>query len=188
MCEYDKHCQVVLERQFPGVSIVPDVREIDGGMPRVDVLHAGYPCQPFSHAGKKLGTTDPRHLWPEIARSIRILRPRYVILENVSNHLRLGFDVVLADLASMGFHAKWGLVRASDAGTPHKRERLFVVASHADSGGFKGSAAMHLERKRRSPNMLRENPTISSLYHLVRQAEETGVWQNTLPGESTAKP
>lgn len=134
-CEADKHCRTILERHWPGVPIVPDVREIDGGLPRVDLLHGGYPCQPFSSAGKRLGERDPRHLWPEFARSIGILRPGFVLLENVSGHLRLGFDRVLADLTDLGYDARWMVVRASDVGAPHRRERLFVLATDADGGG-----------------------------------------------------
>lgn len=97
-------------------------------VPRVDVITAGYPCQPFSNAGKRKGTDDPRHLWPHIARGIGALRPRLVVLENVDAHLRRGFDVVLADLAVLGYDATWTIVRASDTGAPHRRKRLFVLA------------------------------------------------------------
>lgn len=130
LCESDKHCRVVLERHFPGVPIVPDIRELDAGTPRVDVLHGGYPCQPFSNAGRRRGEDDPRHLWPEFAHVVRLLRPRVVVIENVEAHLRLGFDSVLCDFAEMGMDVRWGVVRASDVGAPHGRARLFAVASH----------------------------------------------------------
>lgn len=129
MCEYDKHCRAVLDHRFPGVPVFPDVRELGADTPAVDILAGGYPCQPFSHAGKRLGEADPRHLWPEFARCVGILRPRFALLENVSGHLRLGFDSVLADLARLGYDARWVVVRASDVGAPHRRERLFVIAS-----------------------------------------------------------
>lgn len=132
MCEYDKHCQVILDRQFPGVPVYPDVRELGADTPCVDVITAGYPCQPFSNAGKRQGEADPRHLWPEVARCLGLLRPRFALLENVSGHLGLGFDRVLADLAKIGYDAKWVVVRASDVGAPHRRERLFVVASDTE--------------------------------------------------------
>lgn len=101
-------------------------------VPRVDILTAGYPCQPFSNAGKRKGVDDPRHLWPHIARGIGALRPRIVILENVDAHLRRGFDVVLADLAVLGYDATWTIVRACDTGAPHRRKRLFVLAENTD--------------------------------------------------------
>jgi len=139
MCEYDKHCRGVLAERFPGVPCYPDVRELGADAPRVDVLCGGYPCQPFSVAGKRGGETDPRHLWPEFARLIGLLRPRFAVLENVRGHLGLGFDAVLAHLAGMGYDARWGVVRASDVGAPHQRARLFVVATDADWQGRQGA-------------------------------------------------
>jgi len=130
-CESNPNCQVVLERHWPSVPIVPDVREVDASLGTIDLLHAGYPCQPFSAAGKRLGSRDERHLWPAIANAIRVLRPRLVVLENVPGHLVLGFDRVLADLAEERFDAEWAVVRASLVGAPHQRGRLFVVAANS---------------------------------------------------------
>lgn len=130
--EFDKYASQVIEQRF-GISNYGDIKTIDwASLPQVDILTAGYPCQPFSHAGQRKGTDDTRHIWPHIAKAISILRPRLVILENVRGHLNLGFKEVLKDLAQLGFSARWGLIRASDAGAPHKRERLFIVA-YADS-------------------------------------------------------
>ena len=80
----------------------------------IDILTAGYPCQPFSHAGSRKGTNDPRHIWPSIKEAIRILRPKGVFMENVTGHLNLGFSNVLGDLAEIGFNAQWICLRASD--------------------------------------------------------------------------
>lgn len=95
----------------------------------VEIITAGYPCQPFSVAGKRKGTDDNRHLWPGVAHAISVLRPRLVVLENVRGHVSLGFDAVLGDLAELGYDARWGVVRASDAGAPHGRARLFIIAT-----------------------------------------------------------
>jgi DNA (cytosine-5)-methyltransferase 1 len=130
LCESDPNCQVVLARHWPSVPVIPDVREVDASLGTIDLLHAGYPCQPFSAAGKRLGSRDERHLWPAIANAIRVLRPRLVVLENVPGHLVLGFDRVLADLAEERFDAEWAVIRASLVGAPHKRGRLFVVAAN----------------------------------------------------------
>jgi DNA (cytosine-5)-methyltransferase 1 len=106
-----------------------DVKHIQWGeVERPDVITAGYPCQPFSSAGRRRGADDPRHIWPHIAEGVRALRPRLVVLENVAGHLTKGFGEVLGTLAEMGYDATWGCVRASDAGAPHRRTRLFVVA------------------------------------------------------------
>ena len=94
----------------------------------IDVLTAGYPCQPFSHAGDRKGVNDDRHLWPYIKEAISSLRPGIVVLENVRGHLSLGFDQVLADLTEIGYDACWQIVRASDVGAPHQRARLFILA------------------------------------------------------------
>lgn len=127
--EFDKSPAKVLSHHWPQVPNLGDVTTINWDeVPRVDVLTGGYPCQPFSHAGKRKGTKDERHLWPYVCDAIRALGPSLVVLENVRGHLTLGFDTVLADLADMGWSAEWGVVRASDAGACHQRARLFIVA------------------------------------------------------------
>lgn len=94
----------------------------------VDIVHGGYPCQPFSVAGRKLGDKDPRHLWPHIARIVREIKPPVCFFENVGGHLRLGFEQVHDDLQRMGYRVKAGLFTAAEVGAPHKRERLFILA------------------------------------------------------------
>lgn len=134
----------VMQHHHPGVPNLGNVKAVDwAAVPRVRVLTAGYPCQPFSNAGKRLGVDDPRHLWPFIRYAIGVLRPPVVVLENVAAHLRRGFDIVAADLAGHGYRFAWTLVRASDVGAPHRRSRLFVVATdpareHDDRTGHAG--------------------------------------------------
>ena len=96
-------------------------------LPRIDWITGGYPCQPFSHAGKRLGEDDPRHLWPVIREQVRALRPRGVFFENVAGHLTLGLDRVLRDLAGCGFRCAFGLFTAAEIGAPHRRERVFIL-------------------------------------------------------------
>ncbi|WP_454283693.1 DNA cytosine methyltransferase [Roseovarius sp. MBR-38] len=107
-----------------------DVGTFDGGPWRgaVDIVTAGYPCQPFSVAGKRRGTDDPRHLWPHVARIIGEVEPPFVFLENVAHHLRLGFPEVAAGLVRMGYKLAAGLFTAAEVGAPHRRERLFILA------------------------------------------------------------
>ncbi len=95
---------------------------------KVDCITGGYPCQPFSVAGKKLGKDDPRHLWPEIKRLITEIEPPICFFENVSNHLRVGFEEVANDLRQLGYQVKAGLFTAQEVGAPHRRERLFILA------------------------------------------------------------
>lgn len=124
----------LIEREHPGVPNLGDLKEVDwAAIPSVDILTAGYPCQPFSLAGRRKGTNDPRHLWPYISEGIRHLRPSHIVLENVVGHLSKGFDVVLRSLAESGYDAEWCVLKASDVGAPHQRSRLFVVATSADA-------------------------------------------------------
>jgi len=95
---------------------------------RVDILTGGYPCQPFSAAGKRLGTDDPRHLWPFIADGIRILRPKLCYFENVEGHISLGLREVIGELESIGYKAAWGIFSAAEVGAPHQRKRVFILA------------------------------------------------------------
>src|SRR6056297_1581926 len=107
-----------------------DVATFDGRPWRgaVDIVTAGYPCQPFSVAGKRRGADDPRHLWPHVARIVREIQPPFVFLENVAHHLRLGFPEVASGLVDMGYRLAAGLFTAAEVGAPHKRERLFILA------------------------------------------------------------
>jgi DNA (cytosine-5)-methyltransferase 1 len=101
---------------------------------RVDILVAGYPCQPFSAAGKRLGTEDPRHLWPHIARAIRVIRPRMCFFENVEGHISLGLREVVGELEQIGYTTAWGIFSASEVGAPHQRKRVFILAYRNDAG------------------------------------------------------
>ena len=132
--EFDKYASQVIEQRF-NIPNYGNIKEINwASVEPIDILTAGYPCQPFSHAGERKGLEDERHIFPYILEAISILRPRWVILENVRGHLSLGLKEVLAGLTSIGYDARWQIVRASDAGAPHQRARLFIVAypnSHA---------------------------------------------------------
>lgn len=127
--ENEPFCNEVLAARWPQVRRYGDIRSIRAEeLEPVDCIAGGYPCQPFSYAGKRAGEDDPRHLWPEFARILRVVRPRFAILENVPGHLSLGFGEVLGDLAGLGYDAEWRCVRASDFGASHLRKRVFVVA------------------------------------------------------------
>lgn len=107
-----------------------DLRTFDGEPWRglVDGIIGGYPCQPFSVAGRRRGAADPRHLWPYIADIIRAVEPRWCFFENVGGHLRLGFREVAEELRGMGYRVAATLWRAEEIGAPHRRERLFILA------------------------------------------------------------
>ena len=126
--EYDKYASQLIAQRF-NYPNYGDIKSIDWAkLEPIDILTAGYPCQPFSVAGKRRGENDERHIWPYIKDAIRTLQPRWVILENVKGHLSLGFDKVLGDLAEIGYDARWKIVRAGEVGAPHHRRRLFIAA------------------------------------------------------------
>ena len=137
--ELDPFCRQVLHKNFPHSQLFEDVCLFDG-LPfrgRIDVLSGGFPCQPFSSAGKRLGTADPRALWPQMLRVIRECQPRFVVGENVrgllSNGGGLAFDAVCADLEAEGYEVQPLLLPAVGVGAPHKRDRFWFVA-HANDG------------------------------------------------------
>ena len=113
----------------------------------VDILIAGYPCQPFSAAGKRAGKEDPRHLWPWIADGIRILRPRVCFFENVEGHISLGLSSVISDLEELGYKVSWGIFSAREVGAPHQRKRVFILA-HDTSLGIQGRWPSWIEESR----------------------------------------
>lgn len=114
----------------------------------VDIVSAGFPCQPWSVAGKRKGTEDDRWIWPAIVRIIRECGAPLVFLENVPGLLRHGLREVLSDLAEIGFDAEWTCVSAADVGAPHRRERLFILA-YRSGGGFKAKRLAELLRPAR---------------------------------------
>jgi DNA (cytosine-5)-methyltransferase 1 len=136
--EIDAYCRKVLAARqadgwLPEFPIYEDVRQFDGRpwRGRVDVVAGGFPCQPWSQAGKRKGTDDPRHLWPEMARIVEEVRPRYVFAENVQlDAMREPWR----DLRGLGYRVPPALcVAASDVGAPHLRKRWWLLAADADS-------------------------------------------------------
>lgn len=125
--EIDDYCRAVLEKHWPNVKRYADIRAVES-VERVDVLCGGFPCQPVSVAGKQLRQADDRWLWPEFCRLIRLLRPRYALIENVPGLFNGGMGDVLRDLAEMRFDAEWHVISAEDVGAPHLRERVWILA------------------------------------------------------------
>jgi len=128
-CEIDPWARKVLNKNFPGVPIHEDVKTLDpNNYGRIDLITGGYPCQPFSNAGKRRGEDDDRHLWPEICRLIERFRPRYGLFENVVGHVSMGLDTVLADLERIGYSAKAAIIPAIAVGADHRRDRVWIMA------------------------------------------------------------
>jgi len=138
--ESDPFCRRVLEKHWPGARRYEDVREIDETAERPDIICGGFPCQDISLAGTGAGLAGERSgLWSEFARIVCELRPRFVVVENVSALLGRGLGDVLGDLATGGYDARWDCIPAQAVGAPHRRDRLFVVAwriSNAERHGM----------------------------------------------------
>jgi DNA (cytosine-5)-methyltransferase 1 len=111
----------------------------------VDIITGGYPCQPFSAAGKRLGTEDPRHLWPYILDHIKAIRPVRCMFENVEGHISLGLREVIGDLEGAGYDATWGIFSAAEVGAPHQRKRVYILGS--DTNCRDGSAQQERQHK-----------------------------------------
>lgn len=134
--EIDPYASKVLAKRWPGVPNLGDVTQIDwSSVERPDVICGGFPCQPVSVAGRRLVQRDERWLWPEFARCVRLLRPRYVVVENVPGILIRGMGDVLGDLADLGYDAEWAGIPAAAVGAPHIRWRILVVA-YTDGPGL----------------------------------------------------
>ncbi len=134
--ETEPHASQLLAERWPGIPNLGDITATDwDSVAPVDIITAGFPCQPISHAGKRKGQDDERWIWPSVADAMRVLRPGLVVLENVSAITVRGFDAVLGDIATLGFDAEWTCLRSSDVGAPHRRERWFCTAWPADPAG-----------------------------------------------------
>ena len=137
-CDNDKYSNLVLQKHWKGVKIYNDVKEITkekleaDGVELPDIITGGFPCQPFSVAGKQKGASDDRHLWPEMFRIIQELKPRWVIGENVKGLVNLQdgmvFETVCTDLEGEGYEVRAFNIPAAGVGAPHRRERIWIVA------------------------------------------------------------
>lgn len=157
-CEIDPFCRQVLKKHWPDVPIYKDVRTIrDEFKGSIDLICGGYPCQPFSTAGKREGEEDDRHLWPEMFACIQHYRPRWVIGENVAGHISMGLDSVLSDLESEGYTTRAFVIPACALDAQHRRNRVWILANACGnrSQGItnKGSSSSPVagKQKRRSP-------------------------------------
>ena len=156
-CDFDKYCQQVLKKHWPSVPIFSDIKELtyeklkSNGINKIDIITGGYPCQPFSVAGRKKGEEDPRHVWPEYFRLIKELKPTWVIGENVSGHIKLGLDTVLENLESEGYSTRTFSISASSVGANHQRERVWIIA-HSDSNRAKWNQSEDRQGSRTEQN------------------------------------
>ena len=133
-CEIDLYCRWVLMRNFPGVTLAGDIKDLDGTQWRgATLLTGGYPCQPVSLAGSRRGESDDRYLWPEMRRVIEEARPCWVVGENVAGHVTMGLERVCADLEYEGYEVQPIIIPAACVGAYHQRYRVFIIAHVCDT-------------------------------------------------------
>ncbi len=149
-CEIDPFCKRILQHYWPEAQSFDDIRKFNGKpfKGKIDVLTGGFPCQPFSVAGRRTGTKDDRYLWPEMLRVIGTIMPTWVIAENVYGIVNwnegLVFDTVHADLEGSGYEVQTFVLPAAGVNAPHRRYRVWFVgckiAANRHSAGLEGSA------------------------------------------------
>lgn len=147
-CEREPFCQKVLNKHWPDIPIFDDVKTLNREVLEekgviepngtVDIISGGFPCQPFSIAGKRKGTEDDRDLWPEMFRIIRELKPTWVVGENVANFSNMELERTCTDLENEGYETQSFIVPACGVNAKHQRYRTFVVA-YSNCKGLEGS-------------------------------------------------
>jgi len=139
--EIDPFCQKILKKHWPNVPIYGDIREVNGYEIQrkhgpIDIITGGFPCQPFSVAGKRRGKEDDRYLWPEMLRIIQEIHPPWVLGENVAGIVSMVLDEVLSDLESEGYETQSFIIPACAINAPHRRDRVWIIA-HSKCLGWK---------------------------------------------------
>ena len=141
-CEWEEFPRKVLKHHFPNAKQYEDIKDFNATdyNGRIDILSGGFPCQPFSVAGKRKGSEDERHLWPEMLRVIGECKPRWVVGENVRGLVSwsdgLVFQEVCADLEALGYSVQSFIIPACATGAPHRRDRVWIVAQNTDRDGW----------------------------------------------------
>lgn len=183
-CEINPFGQKVLKYYWPNAISYEDIKQTDFTIHRgqIDVLSGGFPCQPFSTAGKRKGTDDDRHLWPEMLRAIREIQPRYVVGENVRGLTNwnggLVFDQVQTDLEAEGYEVTPFLLPACAVNAPHRRDRIWFVAYSVNGGHSTGrkeeAESRELSRINR-PEMVSSEPDGTSISSVTSDTTNTGI-------------
>lgn len=156
-CEQEPFCQSILQHHWPAVPIVSDIRDFDGrAYAGADLLTGGFPCQPFSCAGKRRGEADDRFLWPEMLRVIREVQPTWVVGENVAGIIGMALEGVLSDLEEAGYETQSFVLPACAVNAPHRRNRVWIVA-HTHSDEYLGEKSGSLTEKNPLSPIYRKN-------------------------------
>jgi len=187
-CDIEPWSRKILKKHWPDVPIAEDVKELASDPDRnvfdCDILSAGYPCQPFSVAGRQKGFEDDRHIWPYIREIVAHKRPTWCVFENVYGHVALGLDQVLADLEAEGYSTRTFIVPACGVNAPHRRDRLWIVAHSTGNRDRRDTRKLsqtnEQAQKERSEKRLFQSDPTSEVYR-----EDVGNAKHD--GSSTAK-
>jgi DNA (cytosine-5)-methyltransferase 1 len=177
-CEWNPFGQQILKYYWPQAILYNDITKTDFSIHRgtIDILTGGFPCQPFSVAGKQKGTEDERHLWPEMLRAIREIQPRFVVGENVPGLVNwsngMVFEQVQADLEAEGYEVTPFILPAASVNAPHKRERIWFIGHSKHNGSFTAENRRNDDQSsvKTQPDTLRKSPGANrvqsgTLYH-----------------------
>ena len=166
-CDNDKFSKAILDKHWKGIKVYDDVREItkekfkEDGIEFPDIITGGFPCQPFSVAGKQQGTGDDRHLWPEMFRIIKAFKPRFAIGENVRGIVNIQdgvvFETVCTDLESEGYEVQPFNIPAASVGAPHRRERIWFIAVREDATNTNGNGEKWNKSQDRQGSRIEQN-------------------------------
>jgi len=188
-CEWEEFPRKVLKHHFPNAEQFGDIKQFNATAysGRLDILSGGFPCQPFSVAGKRKGSEDERHLWPEMLRIIRACEPRWIVGENVRGLVSwsngLVFQEVCADLEALGYSVQSFIIPACATGAPHRRDRVWIVA-HSDNIGTRSRLG---EVQREDGEIPKRNNDAQPCNTNLRNApdtDSTGTRQDNREGES----
>lgn len=170
--EWESWNRRVLAKHWPHARFFGDIHGVTTddlhGLGPIDLITGGYPCQPFSVAGRRLGADDPRHLWPEMRRAIHAVRPRYVLAENVDGHVTKGLDRVLAELEADGYACGAVVVPAGGVSALHKRNRVWIMAADADDR-LGNESVGEVRAGRDAAHSLRRVPSVAESHPRMEQ-------------------
>jgi DNA-cytosine methyltransferase len=185
--EKDKHCQQVLKKHWNNINIEEDIRNVKGERYKTDVITGGFPCQPFSVAGKRKGTDDDRYLWDEMFRVIRETKPRWVIGENVDGIININNGLVLrqvqTDLENEGFQVQCLVIPAAGIGAWHMRKRVWIICNSKHNG--LSSTKIRTSNNKTNDNCKERQNQTCELEGTSRSKDNGNVWLDVSNSNNT---
>ena len=176
-CEKDKFCQKVLKKNFKNIPIEREIRDVKGEKYKTDVVTGGFPCQPFSVAGKRKGTNDDRYLWDETIRVVRECKPKWFIGENVEGIINIQEGMVLrqvqTDLEKEGFKVQCLVVPASGIGAWHQRKRVWIIGCNVSNSNTRFSIGKNQEIQTRRNTITYGSKNVSNSDSRLRRGRGT---------------